>query len=40
MICVIFNQIFFDFERSDPFYKNADLSHNEIKKRDAWEKGT
>ena len=31
MICVIFNQINFDFERSGPFYKNADASH-EIKK--------
>ena len=34
MICGIFNQINFDFERSDPFNKNADVSH-EIKKRDA-----
>ena len=34
MICVIFNQIFFDFERSDLFNKDTDFSH-EIKKRDA-----
>ena len=31
MICVIFNQIYFDFERSDLFNKNAKLSHDEIK---------
>ena len=30
--CVIFNQIYFDFERSDLFNKNAKLSHDEIKK--------
>ena len=34
MICGIFNQINFDFERSDPFNKNADASH-EIKKSNA-----
>ena len=38
MICGIFNQIYFDFERSDHFNKDTDLSH-EIKKRDALEKG-
>ena len=31
MICVIFNHIYFDFERSDPFYKNADVSFQIIK---------
>ena len=34
LICVIFNQIFFDFERGDLFNKDSDFSH-EIKKRDA-----